>query len=93
MTKIFTVTYFVEPIVRSFVFRCLNMYVYFVIRQHDFIRHYLFAKIFAKLFLQHNLYPRCVMQYLNNKEAYLSSGVVQEEAVFVQLAQVTNFIN
>ena len=94
MTKIFTVTYFVEPIVRSFVFRYLNNYVrLFVIRQHDFIRHYLFAKIFAKLFLQNNSYPRCVMQYLNNKEAYLSSGVVQEEAVFVQLAQVTNFIN
>ena len=35
---------FVEPIVRLFAIRYLNM-------------HYLFAKIFAKLFLQHNSYP------------------------------------
>ena len=44
--------YFVEPIVCLFVIRYLNMYVYSL-----FIRRYLFAKIFAKLFLQHNLYP------------------------------------
>ena len=51
---------FVEPIVCLFaicVLRVNNYVCLFIICQNDFIRHYFFAKIFVKLFLQHNSYP------------------------------------
>ena len=43
--------------IRYLLFKCVRS---FVIHQNNFIRHYLFAKIFAKLFLQHNSYPQQV---------------------------------
>ena len=48
--------YFFEPIVRLFANSLLEYVCFFIIRWHNFVRHYLIAKIFAKLFLQHNLY-------------------------------------
>ena len=54
--KIFTAMYFVETIVLLFAICYLNMCIYLLF-VNIILLNYLFAKIFVKLFLQHNLYP------------------------------------
>ena len=54
---------FVEPIVRLFVISICKIICY--CQGNFIIRHYLFAKIFAKLFLQHNSHPESLKKIEN----------------------------
>ena len=53
--KIFSVMYFVEPIVCLITICYLNMYVYSLFA-NIILLDFLFAKLFVKLFFQHNSY-------------------------------------